>query len=180
MNDKRIKEILKGITVIVDTREHEEGNPHIIRYFENNGIPYVKKKLDFADYSFYAPPIPELKIAEPMSFENRYVIERKANLEELSGNLSNARERFVREFERCIEKRARMTLMVEDGNWQSIFEHKYKTNLNEKSFMASLFTYQHRYNLKIEFVPEKYAGMFIYSQFYYMLRDELKQFEVVA
>jgi ERCC4-type nuclease len=175
MTDLQVKDILKNITIICDTRENM--TDHITGYFASKGIKYIDRKLDYGDYSFICPPIPHIKLLEPFSFEKRLVIERKSGLEELSGNLAQARERFEREFERAQADKAKMILMVEGGSWNSIIEHKYKTNLNEKSFMASLFTYMHRYDVTPQFVPEKYAGMFIYSQFYYFLRQELKQYE---
>jgi hypothetical protein len=106
--------------------------------------------------------------------EQRIAIERKHNLDELSGNLAQNRDRFERELERAQTDGAKLILMVEDGSWDKIIEHKYRTELSEKSYLASLFTFVHRYNIDIQFIPAYFAGMFIYSQFYYFLREELK------
>jgi ERCC4-type nuclease len=175
MTDKRMTEILRGITVIIDTRENE--NRHITQYFNANGINYVERKLDYGDYSFICPAIPEIGYNEPISQEKCFVVERKHSLDELSGNIAQERKRFEREFERCQTDKAKMILLVENGNWQDIIEHKYRTGLNEKSYMASLFSFSHKYNIQVQFIPAKYAGMFIFSQFYYFLRNELKQLE---
>jgi ERCC4-type nuclease len=177
MTDKRIADILKGITVIVDTRENE--NLHITDYFASKGIKYIERKLEYGDYSFLSPPIPELGFEKEFSLEFRIAIERKHNLDELSGNLTQSRDRFERELERAQADHAKLILMVENGSWDKIIEHNYRTELNEKSYMASLFTFIHRYNIDIQFIPAKYAGMFIYSQFYYFLRQELKSLEAV-
>ena len=167
MTDRRISDILRGITVIIDTREHEEGNcSNIKSWFNNNGIKYVRRCLKFGDYSF------ELN---GESYENYVVVERKSGLTELSGNLAQNRERFENELQRAKDAGARVILMVEGGGWDNIIEHKYRTDLNERSFLASLFSFQCRYPLYVQFVPAKYAGMFIYSQFHYFLREKLKE-----
>jgi ERCC4-type nuclease len=175
VTDKRISEILKGITIIVDTRENE--NLHITDYFKAKGLNFIERKLEYGDYSFLSPSIPELGFDEPFSMEQRFAIERKHSMDELSGNLAQSRERFERELERAQADRAKLILMVEGGSWDKIIEHKYRTDLNEKSYLASLFTFVHRYNIDIQFIPAKYAGMFIFSQFYYFLRNELKSLQ---
>jgi ERCC4-type nuclease len=172
VTDKRINEILKDITIIVDTRENE--NLHITDYFKARGLNYIERKLEYGDYSFLSPSIPELGFDEPFSMEQRISIERKHCLDELSGNLAQSRDRFERELERAQADRAKLILMVEGGSWDKIIEHKYRTDLNERSYLASLFTFIHRYNIDIQFILAKYAGMFIHSQFYYFLREELK------
>jgi ERCC4-type nuclease len=178
MTDKRLKEILQAITVIIDTREQE--NSHITGYFRANRIHYVERALKFGDYSFECPTIPELGFTEPFSFEQRIVVERKNSLDELSGNLAQARERFERELEKARECQAKLILMCENGSWDKIIEHKYRTDMNERSYLGTLFSFSHRYDVQVQFVPSKYAGMFIFSQFYYFLRNELRQMEAPA
>ncbi len=172
MTDKRMAEILRNIIVVIDTRENEIS--HITRYFDSKKIKYIHRKLDFGDYSFEVSSIPELGINETFSFERRIAIERKADLTELSGNIAQHRERFENELQRAKEASAKLILLVEDGGWDKIIERKYRTGLSGRSYMASLFSFSHRYNIDIQFIPTKYAGMFIYGQFYYMLREELK------
>lgn len=171
MNDKRITEILKGISVIIDTREHSEGNcANIMNWMGVNSIKYTQRCLKFGDYSFEV---------NGESYENRLVLERKSGLTELSSNVSQHRERFVSELQRSKDAGAKLILMVEDGSWQDIIEHKYRTELSPKSYMASLLSFQSKFGIDIQFIPKQYAGMFIYSQFYYMLRNELKQMEAI-
>lgn len=173
MTDKRLREILRNITIIIDTRENEIS--HLTRYFDSKNIKYIRRKLDFGDYSFEVAPFPELNLTEPLSFEKSIAIERKADLTELSGNLAQNRERFEKEMLRAKEAGAKLTILVEGGSWDKIIEHKYKTGLSEKSYMASLFSFYHRYGVDIQFIPAKYSGMFIYGQFYYMFREFLKE-----
>jgi ERCC4-type nuclease len=174
MNDKRIAEILKGITVIVDTREQDL---HLTDYFDKFNIPYVQRALKFADYSFECPTIPELGFDEPVSFEQRIVVERKNGLDEISGCLSQSRERFERELQKAKDVKAKFILLIEGGSYEKILKHDYRTNLSEKSFAASLFSFQARYNIEVQFIPSKMAGWFVYNTFYYYLRGELKDLE---
>lgn len=172
MTDKRIAEILKGITILIDSRENV--NHEITDYFDANGIKYMTYCLKFGDYSFLSPPIPEFGYYEQICFEKCIAVEKKANLTELSGNLAQNRERFENELQRAKDIGAKLILMVEGGGWQGIIEHKYGTNLSEKSFIGSLLSFSNRYGVEVQFIPQKYAGMFIHQQFYYWLRNWIK------
>jgi ERCC4-type nuclease len=172
MTNNRILELLNSVTIIVDTRENE--NSHITNYFDKNNIKYIYKKLDYGDYSFVAPIITELSIYEGISFEKRLTIERKSGLDELSGNIAQNRERFENEFIRCNNDKAKMVLMVEDGSYEKILKHDYRTSLLEKSYIASLFTFVDRYGIDLQFIPGKLAGWFIYNRCRYFFREELK------
>lgn len=167
--ETELKKLLKSITIVIDTREQE--NSAIINYFDKKKIPYVSKKLDFADYTCFLPANPELGIIRDTYID--CYIERKGSLEELSGNFCNDRSRIEEEFQRA--KGSRLILMIEESaGFEKIIEHKYRTQYNEKSFLASLFTFAHRYDIDIHFIHKKYAGMFIYYQLYYAVRELLK------
>lgn len=174
MTDSQLKQVLSSITVIVDTREHADCNLHVLNCFDGKGIPYIRRCLKFGDYSFEIPANPEYGIPENVSFENAIVIERKMNLTELSGNICQNRTRFEDEFTRANEAGAKVILLVEGGSWQSIIDHKYRSDLNEKSYIASLFAFKVRYGLDIEFIPSKLSGWYMYSIFKYYAREYLK------
>jgi ERCC4-type nuclease len=171
MTDKQITEYLNEMVIICDTRENE--NSHIIDYFKKNNIKYVVRGLKFGDYSFELPELSRIG-ADAKPFEFKIVVERKASLEEISGNLSQNRERFENEFSRAAACNAKVIVMVESGSYEDIINHKYGTDLNPKSFMASIFAFKTRYNLGFEFVPKKLAGLFIYATMKYYLREYLK------
>ena len=172
--DKDIKIILNGLTVVIDTRENEVN--HITEYYDNKNIPYVFKKLDVGDYSCKLPAHGSLfNMPEPIDFCQKITIERKNGLEELSGCIAQSRDRFEREFERGIISGTKMILMIEDGSYLKILQHNYRTNLNEKSFIATLFSFQARYNLEVQFIPYKMSGWFIYNTLKYYAREFLKQ-----
>lgn len=165
--DKEKKEILNNMVVLVDTREQENG--HILELFSKKKIKYKEKKLDFGDYSFMLPAMPECGINKPLLFDNEIVVERKGSLTELSGNLTKDRERFEKELIR--KQDAKFHLMVEDGSWEAIEKGQYRTEYNPASFLATLNAYIARYGINVNFVTKQYAGTFIFALFNYHLRE---------
>lgn len=165
--DKEKKEILNNMTILVDTREQE--NKHILEFFNKKKVKYKEKKLDFGDYSFMLPAMPELGITKPLMFDNEIVVERKGSLTELSGNLTDGRERFEKELIR--KQDAKFYLMIEGGSWEDIHSGNYNTQYNPNSFLATLNAYIARYGININFVTKFYAGIYIFALFNYHLRE---------
>ncbi|MCK9268657.1 MAG: ERCC4 domain-containing protein, partial [Alkaliphilus sp.] len=130
MTDKELKFILNNIEIIVDSRENE--NFLIMDFFNKQRIPYTIEKLDTGDYSFIVNPVIEIGF-EGADFRDLVVLERKGSITELSGNIAQERERFCRELQRAKDSNMDFTILVEDGSFKDIIEHKYRTNLNEKS-----------------------------------------------
>ncbi|WP_410495054.1 ERCC4 domain-containing protein [Cellulosilyticum sp. ST5] len=81
------KEFIKKVTILIDTREKE--NKHIIDRLNDLNVKYEVRKLDFADYSF---------LIDDRDFSQSCVIERKANVDELYGNVMHDRTRIEKEF----------------------------------------------------------------------------------
>ncbi len=168
-SDSELKQILQSLTIVIDSRENS--NQNLLQYFTDKKIPFVTQKLEFADYSCFIPTNPGLGIARD-TYLNCFV-ERKGSIEELSGNFCNDRDRLESEFLRA--KGNRLIMMVEEqAGLEKIIEHKYDTQYNEKSFLASLFSFAHRYGIDIHFINKKYAGTFVYMQLYYFAREFLK------
>ena len=159
---EELKKLTKSLVVLVDSREKK--NDHILSYFTKQGVAYQKTKLDYGDYSFY---IPAAAAGEDIYFHRDIVIERKASLEELSGNLAQERERFEKEF--------LVYLMVEEpGGYSSVIAHKYRTEMNPAAYMASLKTWEHRFGTNVQFIDKQYSGYYIVSTFQYFAREALK------
>lgn len=166
--DKEIKQLVDSMVILVDGREKQGKNDHILEWFDKKKVPYEKKALDKGDYSFYLPANESLHIPCSLYFDKEIVIERKANLNEISGNLTTSRDRFEHELSLAPKHKV---LLIENANFSDIVEGKYDTDYNRQSFMASLFTFWHRYDIPVFFMPDKkYSGLFIKMYFTYYLK----------
>lgn len=97
------QQFMKKVTILCDTREQQ--NAHIITALDGMGIAHESRKLDFGDYSFKV---------EERDFSLQCVVERKANVNELWGNISADRERFEKEI---------ATMHAVTGSANLIIEH---------------------------------------------------------
>ena len=87
--------------IIVDTREKPRAVVKILAEFDRQGVEYVRRALNFADY--WNPENPKV------------IIDRKQNLTEVAQNVIQGRKRFVREIERCNRQKCHMIVLVEHG-----------------------------------------------------------------
>ena len=145
-----------------------------MEFFNKQKIPHTIEKLDTGDYSCIVNLVKEIGFAGA-DFTDAIGIERKGSLTELAGNVAQERERFSRELQRAKENHMEFTLLVEDGSFQDIINHRYRTNLNEKSYIATILTFKYRYGISIEFIPKEYAGAWIYRHLYYYARNYFKE-----
>ena len=168
--DKEIKELLKSMVILVDTREQQW--IHIKEWLDSKKIAHKVMKLDFCDYSFMIPANPELGIVRDLYFTDKIALERKNSLDEVSGNLTQGRTQFENEFIRS--NGAKVHLLIENASYEDIGAHRYKTEYNPMSFLASLHSFESRYSLSLNFIKDnKCSGQFIYFTFYYWLRNYL-------
>ena len=168
--DTEIKEILKTMVILCDTREQK--NNHIKAYFKQRGIQHQDKALNFGDYTAMIPASPEMGILRPLFFNQSIVIERKGSLEELSGNLTTGRERFRNELTRATG--SAFHLMIEGASFSDIINHNYKTELHENSFIGTLLSFQCEYGFNLMFIQPNEAGLYIERLLYYHVRKYLK------
>lgn len=87
--------------IIVDTREKPRAIVRILAEFDRQGVEYVHRALNFADY--FNPARPEI------------IIDRKQSLGEVASNVIQERKRFVREIERCNRSGCHMVVLIEHG-----------------------------------------------------------------
>lgn len=167
--DKEIKELLKSIIILVDSREN--ANSHILKWFDEKKISYKIEKLEFCDYSFLLPANSELGFNRDLYFADKISIERKGSLEEISGNFTTDRLRFESEF---IRSKGKVHLLIENASYEDIITHNYKTEYNPSAFIGGLHSFADRYNFSINFIKDnKYSAQFIYYTFYYFCRNYL-------
>lgn len=172
--ESEIDKLSETLVVLCDTREQK--NSHIIKYLSEYkhksgkiGIPYKNKKLDSGDYSFYLPKNPEYGILRDIYFDKEFMIEKKKDLNELSGNLTANRDRFKNEFTRCPAKQ--FHLLVEDGSWMDIYKHRYTSKMPPNSYSGSLISFILHYNIHIYFIGKEKSPEFIWQ----IIRQYFKQ-----
>lgn len=167
-----IKELARHMIILVDSREKQ--NQHILEYFQKKKIAFEVQTLNYGDYSFYLPAGVLPKRSEPFYFHREIAVERKASLEELRGNLGKERERFETELRKARNDGCRLSLLVENPRgYNDIIEHHYHTEFQPVAYLASLKSFEQRYNLQIQFIDPQYTGYLIYSTFYYYMREAL-------
>jgi ERCC4-type nuclease len=164
LTDKQMMDILSDMVIICDTREQK--NQHILDYFKENNIPYIIEKLDTADYSFILPNYPDIKM------DKMILIEKKNSLDEIAGNFTKDRERFAREFERVDGER--IHLLIENATFKKLLNGSYRSKFPPKSFLASLLTWNVRYNCPVWFTTPNETGIIIRYILYYELLEHLK------
>lgn len=162
--DKEITELLKQLTIIVDSREQVNG--HVTGYLDSKKIPHITRKLDTGDYS---------AMIGDMTLEHDAICERKANLDELASNFTVDRERLEREFLRAKADGIKVFLILENASWSDIFLHNYRSKLAPKSLIASLLSWQVRFNITIIFCKPSETGQIIHGILYYAAREHLKK-----
>lgn len=168
MTDKEIAQILNDIVIVCDTREKK--NDHIVDYMYNNGIKVKHESLTSGDYSFILPNHPELGL------DKSILIERKNSLDEISQNFTKNRKRFVNEFERIDESQT-IHLIIETATWKKLLNGSYRSKLEPKSLLASILTWNVRYDTNVWFCNKPESGVLIHNIIYYGLREKLKNIQ---
>jgi ERCC4-type nuclease len=166
--DKEMKELLRSITVLVDTREQQ--HQHILDYFDYKKIPYKSIKIEVGDYAISLPANQELGVIRDMYFP--IAIERKNSVDELVQSIKD-RTRFENELIRS--QKFRFSLLVEDPNgYENILRGNYRSQYAPNAFLGSLKSFETRYGFSTVFIPKGAAGNYLYLEFYYFVRNFLK------
>lgn len=161
--DTEIASMLKKIEIIIDTRE--QANKHITEFLTKKKVPFVSRKLDVGDYSA------QIGV---MSLEKSIVIERKGSLDEVAGNIGTGRERFEKEFLRAKAGNTKVYLVIEDGSWEAIKAHRYRSELSSKAYIATLRSWMAKYDFNLIFCEKANAPEHIYETLLYHAREALK------
>lgn len=138
----------------IDTREHKWELARIQRQLSALGCKTIVSKLYVGDYQSLDNP--------------RLVIDRKKDLQELCGNVTQQHERFQRELIKAQEAGIRLIILIEHGNDIQSLEDVYfwdNPRLSEspkattgKSLYRSLCTIRDRYNVRFEFCNKPDTG----------------------
>ena len=192
--------------VIIDTREKQVN--HILTKFDEgleekpshhdmfrgkkstftNPIRYFKqeKGLKTGDFTL-AIQLPNQCV---INFQDKIVIERKKDLNELCCNLFSEKDeegltRIEREVKRAKEQGIKVILLVEVEDMHSkILSSKYfrfdkASKVSPKAFNSILRTLQARYNISIEYCNKKDSARLIHDILYYHAREYLKNVSIM-
>ena len=177
-SDKELKDILKKLVILVDTRE--KSNKHILEWFNEKKIKYKIQKLDYGDYSAYIPKGGIKGIDRDIYFTQSICIERKANIDEMAGNLKEGAVRLKNELLSFNKYGIKYFIFVEDNLY-----HKHLRNGNYRSLYDSKTLYARLKGLESEFdtvivpIAKEYISAEIYNTIYYQARNILKRkFEI--
>ncbi|HEF1855796.1 TPA: ERCC4 domain-containing protein [Bacillus cereus] len=168
--DKEISNILKTLTIVIDTRENVNG--HILDYLHQKDISIRNQKLDTGDYGCMIPKNEELGIPRDIYLDSR--VERKAHMDEITGNLQkDTQTAFENELIRS--KDIPFTLIVEDlHGYEKMLQGKYRSKYNPLALLGRLNTFKAKYNFEIVYVDKKFSGNWIYHHFYYQAKHYLR------
>jgi hypothetical protein len=172
------KDFLKKVTILIDSRE--QVNEHITAAFSQLGIMFETRKLDYGDYSF---------TAEGKDFSHSCVIERKAKIDELYGNVTNDRERIEKELDTISRNAVQCTLILENcKDWDYLKEFQISEagaetqgrkvrNIGATVYSAlQAWRCGNRYRFDVEFVMErKNTALKMLELFYYFWHNYKQQ-----
>lgn len=139
-----------SLIILVDTREKDSS---IQNELSARGIPFIKTKLNYGDYSF---------IYSGNSYENQVVIERKGSLDEIIGNFTTGRKRFENEFKRA--RGCKVYLMVE-ADAIDIQNKKYRSRMSPNDLRRFFNTWCYKFALNLHFVNKDMSTDFIVKTF---------------
>lgn len=160
------------LVVIIDSREKKFD--HIKKDFEKYGILNISRKMNFCDYSFYIDKnlfntkFKKEYLDRDIFFDEVICIERKASLDEIIQNFTSNRDRFEREFVKAVEKKCKVKVLIED-DYLNLILGNYRSKASRKAIVASMFTFENRYNINFIFVKKEGAANYIYNFFKYFL-----------
>lgn len=162
MTDEK-RDFMRDVLILVDTREQQ--NKHITAALEGMGVSWVQSKLDYGDYSFI---MQDKKQGKAKDFSRPCVIERKANVGELYGNVVADRGRIEKEFDTVRHNATQCTLLLENcASWEELRSYEISDSQMQAQarkvknigavVYATLRSWQcgNRYGFQVEFVKDK-------------------------
>ena len=144
---------------------------------------YIKDKgLKVGDYTIAV----QLPSGDVINFQDKVVIERKADLNELCCNFFDKKDaegktRLERELDRAKEQGIKVILLVEVDNMHSkilsskCFRFDKASKVSPASFNAILRSLQAKYDISIEYCKKEDSASLIHDILYYHAREYLKK-----
>jgi ERCC4-type nuclease len=163
---------IEDYEIICDTREQDT---LIQDTLIKKGIKTAREKLDTGDYA--------------IRYQGEYIpnilIERKANLDELLGNLldpvkdENKDNRFIRELKRAKAAGVKLFLLIQDKDYYiKLLKGQYISNVHPNASAAMVISLMAKFdNLHIIACNRKESPSMVHKILYYHLREEIKSKE---
>ena len=175
MDHFEITEALSTFRILVDNRE--QATPKAFDRYKSFGVPIERATLNYGDYcgmiTLNGSSIYDISKAVKASC----VIERKMSLDELASCFTRSRDRFRREMERACSSGSKVYLLVENGSYEGIIKHRYKSRYNPTAFLASLTAWTVRYNIIPIFCKAETSGQIIKEILYRDMKERLENGE---
>lgn len=170
-SDTELKKLLaENMTIIIDSNEQE--NQHILDFFDKGKVKYITKKLDTGNYSVKLTSNTEMGLMRDLYIP--VMIKKKVSVDELAQSFKD-RTQFENEFIKAAGAGTKIFLLVEDGNgYDNLLLGKYQSEYKPKALLASLKSFECRYNFGTSFIDKKNSGNFIYYTLRYYLYEYLK------
>lgn len=139
--------------MIIQIDSREQKYDHVTKYFDSQGIKWVRSKCVVGDY---------VNLENPM-----LVIDRKKDLQEVAGNVCQQHERFVRELELARELGYKMIILVEEPNitalpnvcsWYNWRSKKSPKAINGKTLYKIMKTMRDKYGVEWQFTKKEHCG----------------------
>lgn len=138
----------------IDTREHAHAIRRILKTFDETGVEYFFSKLYVGDYQ---------------RLDNGLlVVDRKQNLAEIAGNLTQQHERFRAELERAKKAKIRVVVLCEHGGqirsledvaeWQNPRLKESPGALTGERMAKVMRTMSERYGVEWQFCDKRQTG----------------------
>lgn len=174
MNNFEIDKCLNSMQILVDTREQPSKRAE--KRYAAFSCPYSRQKLDYGDYTYnFTLPDGKAFYGQNDTIYPDVCIERKMNLEELSGCFCQGRDRFEREMQRAADHGAKIYLLVENASYENLMNGKYKTKFTAAAFTASLFAWMARYDITPIFCKAESSGKVIRNILFRELKERLSK-----
>ena len=144
----------RSLTIYVDTREKPQAIRTILKQFDEAGVRVIRSKLWVADYQL---------------LDNPYrVVDRKANLQELVGNVCQQHKRFAAELARAQEVGISVVVLVEHGggiksiedvpNWVNPRLKVSPLAVSGERLYKILKAMEYTYKVRFEFCDKRQTG----------------------
>ena len=175
MDHFEIAEALSTFRILVDNRE--QATPKAVERYKSFGVPFERATLNYGDYCGVITVNGSSIYDISKAVKAACVIERKMSLDELASCFTRSRDRFRREMERACSSGSKVYLLVENGSYEGIIKHRYKSRFRPSAFLASLTAWTVRYNIIPIFCKAETSGQIIKEILYRDMKERLERGE---